>query len=92
MRRTQVSLREAVARGIHRGRAAARASVMGSGHEPAEEGMTMGVVAHAVGFARRVGTRPISLGHGHPAVDRPPAAPIDHPPKQRLRDFLPHIE
>ena len=58
----------------------------------AEEGMTMIVVTHEMAFARRVGTRLIFMEHGHIAVDGPPAALLDNPPNQRLRDFLQHVE
>ncbi|CAD6513550.1 glutamine ABC transporter ATP-binding protein GlnQ [Paraburkholderia sabiae] len=58
----------------------------------AEEGMTMVVVTHEMAFARRVGTRLIFMEHGHIAVDGPPAALLDNPPNQRLRDFLQHVE
>jgi len=58
----------------------------------AEEGMTMVVVTHEMAFARRVGTRLIFMEHGHIAVDGPPAALLENPPNQRLRDFLQHVE
>jgi glutamine transport system ATP-binding protein len=58
----------------------------------AEEGMTMVVVTHEMAFARKVGTRLIFMEHGHIAVDGPPAALLDNPPNQRLRDFLQHVE
>jgi glutamine transport system ATP-binding protein len=50
------------------------------------------VVTHEMAFARRVGTRLIFMEHGHIAVDGPPAALLDNPPNQRLRDFLQHVE
>ena len=58
----------------------------------AEEGMTMVVVTHEIGFARKVGTRLIFMEHGHIAVDGPPAELIDHPSNPRLREFLQHVE
>ncbi|MGH8788487.1 MAG: glutamine ABC transporter ATP-binding protein GlnQ [Cupriavidus necator] len=58
----------------------------------AEEGMTMVVVTHEMAFARKVGTRLIFMEHGHIAVDGPPAALLDNPPNQRLREFLQHVE
>ncbi len=58
----------------------------------AEEGMTMVVVTHEMQFARKVGTRLIFMEHGHITVDGPPAELLDHPPNQRLRDFLQHVE
>lgn len=65
---------------------------MESRHELAEEGMTMVVVTQAIGCARRVGTRPIFMEHGRIAAGGPPAELIDHPPNQRLRGFLQHVE
>jgi glutamine transport system ATP-binding protein len=58
----------------------------------AEEGMTMVVVTHEMAFARKVGTRMIFMEHGHITVDGPPAALLDNPPNQRLREFLQHVE
>ena len=58
----------------------------------AEEGMTMVVVTHEIGFARKVGTRLIFMEHGHIAVDGPPAELIDQPSNPRLREFLQHVE
>ena len=57
----------------------------------AEEGMTMVVVTHEMAFARKVGTRLIFMEHGHITVDGPPAALLDNPPNQRLREFLQHV-
>lgn len=57
----------------------------------AEEGMTMVVVTHEIGFARQVGTRLIFMENGHIAVDGNPRELIDNPPNQRLRDFLQHV-
>ena len=58
----------------------------------AEEGMTMLVVTHEMAFARKVGTRLIFMESGHIAVDGPPETLLDHPPNQRLRDFLQHVD
>jgi len=58
----------------------------------AEEGMTMVVVTHEMAFARKVGTRLIFMEGGHIAVDGPPGQLLDHPPNQRLREFLQHVE
>ncbi|AWB34416.1 glutamine ABC transporter ATP-binding protein GlnQ [Orrella marina] len=58
----------------------------------AEEGMTMVVVTHEIGFARQVGTRLIFMENGHIAVDGPPRELIDNPPNQRLKEFLQHVE
>jgi glutamine transport system ATP-binding protein len=58
----------------------------------AEEGMTMVVVTHEMAFARKVGTRLIFMEHGQIALDGSPAALLDNPPNQRMRDFLQHVE
>ena len=57
----------------------------------AEEGMTMVVVTHEMGFAKQVGTRLIFMEHGHIAVDGVPGAVIDTPPNDRMKDFLQHV-
>ncbi len=57
----------------------------------AEEGMTMIVVTHEIGFAKQVGTRLIFMEHGKIAVDGDPRALIDNPPNDRLKDFLQHV-
>ncbi|WP_434115269.1 glutamine ABC transporter ATP-binding protein GlnQ [Paraburkholderia caffeinilytica] len=57
----------------------------------AMEGMTMIVVTHEIGFAKRVGTRLLFMDNGGIAEDGEPAGLIDNPPTQRLRDFLKHV-
>jgi glutamine transport system ATP-binding protein len=57
----------------------------------ATEGMTMIVVTHEIGFAKRVGTRLLFMDNGGIAEDGEPAALIDNPPTPRLRDFLKHV-
>ncbi len=57
----------------------------------AEEGMTMVVVTHEMGFAKQVGTRLIFMEHGHIAVDGDPSQVIDTPPNDRMKDFLQHV-
>jgi glutamine transport system ATP-binding protein len=57
----------------------------------ATEGMTMIVVTHEIGFAKRVGTRLLFMDQGGIAEDGEPAALIDQPPTQRLKDFLKHV-
>ena len=60
--------------------------------ELAQEGMTMVVVTHEMGFARQVGTRLIFMEHGKISVDGDPREMIANPPNDRLRDFLQHVE
>jgi len=57
----------------------------------AEEGMTMVVVTHEMGFAKQVGTRMIFMEHGNIAVDGNPREVIDTPPNDRMKDFLQHV-
>jgi glutamine transport system ATP-binding protein len=57
----------------------------------AEEGMTMIVVTHEIGFARKVGTRLIFMENGNIAVDGDPAVLLDNPENLRLREFLQHV-
>ncbi|MGV1760972.1 glutamine ABC transporter ATP-binding protein GlnQ [Rhizobium sp. A22-96] len=57
----------------------------------AEEGMTMIVVTHEIGFARQVGTRLIFMENGDIAVDGDPAVLLDTPKNPRLREFLQHV-
>jgi glutamine transport system ATP-binding protein len=57
----------------------------------AEEGMTMIVVTHEIGFARKVGTRLIFMENGNIAVDGDPAVLLDSPENPRLREFLQHV-
>lgn len=57
----------------------------------AEEGMTMVIVTHEVGFAEKVASRLIFIDKGRVAEDGPPAELIAHPPSDRLREFLQHV-
>jgi len=57
----------------------------------AEGGMTMVVVTHEMEFARKVGSRLIFIDGGKITHDGPPAQLLDHPPSQRLKDFLQHV-
>ncbi|OSN11376.1 glutamine ABC transporter ATP-binding protein [Lonsdalea iberica] len=57
----------------------------------AEEGMTMVIVTHEVGFAQKVASRLIFIDKGRIAEDGDPDALISHPPSERLREFLQHV-
>ncbi len=57
----------------------------------ANEGMTMIVVTHEIGFAKQVGTRLLFMDQGGIAEDGDPKTLIDHPPTPRLKDFLKHV-
>ena len=54
----------------------------------AEEGMTMLVVTHEMGFARTVGTRLIFMDQGSVVEDREPDAFFADPASERARKFL----
>ncbi|MBR3367838.1 MAG: amino acid ABC transporter ATP-binding protein [Lachnospiraceae bacterium] len=56
--------------------------------ELAEEGMTMVVVTHEMGFAREVGTRVVFIDEGVIKEENTPAEFFDHPQNPRLQDFL----
>ncbi len=56
--------------------------------ELAEEGMTMLVVTHEMGFARRVADRVIFLDAGLIAEDGPPDKVLVDPQSPRMREFL----
>ena len=56
--------------------------------ELAEEGMTMVVVTHEMGFAREVATRVDFIDEGQILEQAPPAEFFANPKNQRLRDFL----
>ncbi|EEP97175.1 Glutamine transport ATP-binding protein glnQ [Yersinia aldovae ATCC 35236] len=57
----------------------------------AEEGMTMVIVTHEVGFAQKVASRLIFIDKGRVAQDGDPDTLITHPPSDRLREFLQHV-
>jgi len=57
----------------------------------AEEGMTMVIVTHEVGFAQKVASRLIFIDKGRIAEDGDPDRLISDPPSERLREFLQHV-
>ena len=56
--------------------------------ELAESGMTMLVVTHEMGFAKRVGTRVLFMDQGKILEQGTPAAVFDNPQNDRTKDFL----
>ena len=56
--------------------------------ELAEEGMTMVVVTHEMGFAREVGNRVLFMADGKLLEQGDPKELFDHPQNPRLQDFL----
>lgn len=56
--------------------------------ELADDGMTMAVVTHEMGFAREVGTRVLFMDEGVIAEQNNPKDFFDHPQNPRLKEFL----
>jgi ABC-type polar amino acid transport system ATPase subunit len=59
--------------------------------ELAEEGMTMIVVSHEMGFARQVGTRLLFLHEGVIVEDGDPKSVFANPRDERTKAFLSHV-
>jgi ABC-type polar amino acid transport system ATPase subunit len=57
----------------------------------AEGGMTMIVVTHEMGFARRVGSRVLFFHEGQIAEEGPPEQIFTHPRNENLRTFIQSI-
>ena len=57
----------------------------------AEQGMTMLVVTHEMGFARKVADRIVFLENGKILEEGPPDKIMDHPQHEATRQFLTHI-
>ena len=56
--------------------------------ELADEGMTMVVVTHELGFAREVGSRVLFMAGGHILEQNEPHAFFANPKEERTREFL----
>ena len=54
----------------------------------ADEGMTMVIVTHEMGFAREVGTRILFMAEGKVLEQAPPEEFFGNPQHPRLREFL----
>ena len=54
----------------------------------AEEGMTMIVVTHEMGFAREVGDQVVFMDEGVIVEQGPPKQVIDNPQQERTKQFL----
>lgn len=59
--------------------------------ELAQEGMTMMVVTHEMGFARKVADRVVFMDEGHVVEDRKTDAFFGNPESDRAKDFLSKI-
>lgn len=57
----------------------------------ADEGMTMIVVTHEMGFAREVGDRVVLMSEGRIVESGPPADFFAHPETERARQFLARV-
>jgi glutamate/aspartate transport system ATP-binding protein len=57
----------------------------------AQEGMTMMVVTHEMGFARKVADRIVFMDHGHIVEDSPKDQFFSAPSSERAREFLARI-
>ncbi|MGI5958749.1 MAG: amino acid ABC transporter ATP-binding protein [Massiliimalia sp.] len=56
--------------------------------ELANDGMTMVVVTHEMGFAREVGTRVVFMDEGYIKEENSPKEFFEHPKDPRLQEFL----
>ena len=56
--------------------------------EVANEGMTMVIVTHEMGFAREIGTRIFFMANGKIAEQAPPEEFFTNPKSDRLKEFL----
>lgn len=55
--------------------------------KPADDGMTMVIVTHEMGFAKEVATRVLFVDEGTIKEDAPPAELFGNPKNERLREF-----
>lgn len=62
--------------------------VLGVMKDLAEEGRTMVVVTHEMGFAQKVGTRVLFMDEGQILEDGTPDQIFNHPQNPRTKDFL----
>ena len=58
----------------------------------ARQGMTMVVVTHEMGFARRVSDRVVFMADGQIVEEGKPDEFFEHPKSQRAQDFLDSIK
>ena len=56
--------------------------------ELADDGMTLIIVTHAIGFAREVANRVVFMDEGPVVEEGPPSHLIDRPKRERTRSFL----
>jgi len=58
----------------------------------ADEGMTMMVVTHEMGFAREVGDRIVLMSDGRVVESESPTAFFDDPETERAKQFLSRVQ
>jgi polar amino acid transport system ATP-binding protein len=58
----------------------------------AEEGMTMIIVTHEIGFAREVADRVVFMDEGRIVESGPAAQVLDNPSNERTANFLRHVK
>ena len=80
--------RDAVRRGHLGARPELVKEVLDVMRELADEGMTMIVVTHEIGFAREVGSRVVFMDGGVIVEQGPPAQVLDNPKQERTQHFL----
>ena len=62
--------------------------VLGVMKQLANDGMTMVIVSHEMGFAREVGDRILFMDDGQIVEEGPPEQMFNNPQHPRTRDFL----
>ncbi len=62
--------------------------VLGVMKDLAEEGLTMIIVTHEMGFAREVADRVVFMDQGRIEEQGTPEQPFEHPLSERTRSFL----
>lgn len=67
------------------------AEVLGVVKELADEGMTMLIATHEMGFAREIAERVAFLDGGRVVEEGPPAQLLGNPAEPRTREFLQRI-
>ena len=59
--------------------------------ELADDGMTLIIVTHEIGFAREVANRVVFMDEGLVVEEGPPSHLLDRPERERTRSFLDKI-
>jgi ABC-type polar amino acid transport system ATPase subunit len=67
-------------------------SVLGVMRDLRDDGMTMVVVSHEMGFARNAADRVLFMDEGRVVEQGPPAAIFENPGHERTRAFISQIQ